>query len=67
MSEHARGRLIGIARRAAHRAPMETLKSALVSVGAGVEGDYKAAKHPRRGVTVLARDLGGRTFRACRS
>ncbi len=50
------GRLIGIAVRDAHRAPMRTLERALVVAGAGVEGDYKGAKHPRRGVTVLARE-----------
>jgi MOSC domain-containing protein YiiM len=56
MSESANGHLLGIAVRAAHRAPMQTLERALVAVGSGVEGDYKGAKHPRRGVTVLARE-----------
>jgi MOSC domain-containing protein YiiM len=50
------GRLVGIAVRTAHRAPMQTRRSALLSVGGGVEGDYKGVKHPRRGVTVLARE-----------
>jgi len=61
------GRLIGIAVRAAYRAPMQTLERAHIAVGGGVDGDYKGAKHPHRGVTVLAReaweaalaDLGG--------
>lgn len=50
------GRLIGIAVRDKHRAPMQTRDSALVSVGAGVEGDFKGIKHPRRGVSVLSRE-----------
>ncbi len=50
------GRLVGIAVRTAHRAPMQPRRSALLSVGGGVEGDYKGVKHPRRGVTVLARE-----------
>jgi MOSC domain-containing protein YiiM len=67
MSDGATGRLIGIAVRPAYRAPMQMLERALIADGGGVEGDYKGAKHPRRGVTVLAReaweaalaDLGG--------
>jgi MOSC domain-containing protein YiiM len=55
-SMSATGRLIGIAVRDAYRAPMQRRDSALLSVGAGVEGDYKGAKHPRRGVTVLSRE-----------
>jgi MOSC domain-containing protein YiiM len=35
---------------------MELRKRAFVAAGAGVEGDYKGAKYPRRGVTVLARE-----------
>jgi MOSC domain-containing protein YiiM len=35
---------------------MQTRADALISVGAGVEGDFKGLKHPRRGVTVLARE-----------
>ena len=50
------GRLIGIAVRDQHRAPMQTREDALVSVGAGVEGDFKGIKHPRRGVSVLSRE-----------
>jgi MOSC domain-containing protein YiiM len=56
MSAATHGRLIGIAVRAAHRAPMQTLERAQVAISGGVEGDYKGAKHPRRGVTVLARE-----------
>jgi MOSC domain-containing protein YiiM len=50
------GRLIGIAVRGARREPMRTLEGAFLAAGAGVEGDYKGVKHPRRGVTVLARE-----------
>jgi MOSC domain-containing protein YiiM len=56
MSERATGRLIGIAHRPAHRAPMQTVESALIEVGGGVEGDHKGRKFPRRGVTLLARE-----------
>lgn len=56
MSEPSAGRLIGIARRAARRAPMETVESVEIGANAGVEGDHKGAKFPRRGVTVLARE-----------
>jgi MOSC domain-containing protein YiiM len=56
VSSARRGRLIGIAVRAARRDPMQLLQSALVIAGAGVEGDHKGAKFPRRGVTVLARE-----------
>ena len=56
MSERATGRLIGIAHRPAHRAPMQTVDSALVETNGGVEGDHKGRKFPRRGVTLLARE-----------
>jgi MOSC domain-containing protein YiiM len=56
MSGVARGRLIGIARRAARRAPMETVDSVEISLEAGVAGDHKGAKFKRRAVTVLARE-----------
>jgi len=56
MSEGGAGRLIGIAVREGHRAPMQVRERALITGGAGVEGDYKGLKHPRRGVTVLARE-----------
>lgn len=47
------GRLVGIARRAAKRAPMEVLERALVSLEAGVEGDFRG-KPGKRQVTVLS-------------
>jgi len=56
MSDAASGRLIGIAWRPAHRAPMQTLESALIEEGGGVEGDHKGKKFPRRGVTLLSRE-----------
>jgi len=56
MSERTTGRLIGIARRPAHRAPMQTVEAALIEADGGVEGDHKGKKFPRRGVTILARE-----------
>ena len=56
MSERATGRLIGIARRPAHRAPMQTVEAPFIEDGGGVEGDHKGRKFPRRGVTILARE-----------
>ena len=50
------GTLIGIARKAAYRAPIETLTDAMVTPELGVAGDYKGAKYRRRAVTVLARE-----------
>ncbi len=47
------GRLIGIARRARPRAPMETLDATSVSTAAGVAGDIRG-KPGKRQVTVLA-------------
>ncbi|MGI9479101.1 MAG: MOSC domain-containing protein [Hyphomicrobiaceae bacterium] len=48
------GRLIGIARRAARRAPMEAVEQVPISLEAGLEGDHKGAKFPLRQVTVLS-------------
>jgi MOSC domain-containing protein YiiM len=48
------GRLIGIARRPARRAPLQEIAEGLVSITAGLEGDTKGAKYPRRQITVLA-------------
>ena len=50
------GRLIGIARRSASRAPMETLETGRISIEAGLEGDARGAKYPKRQITVLARE-----------
>jgi MOSC domain-containing protein YiiM len=48
------GRLAGIAGRMARRAPMQERAAGLVTVAAGLDGDFKGAKYPRRQVTVLA-------------
>ncbi|KAB2940649.1 MAG: MOSC domain-containing protein [Hyphomicrobium sp.] len=50
------GRLIGIARREARRAQMQTVDSVEISVETGVSGDHKGAKFKRRAVTILARE-----------
>jgi MOSC domain-containing protein YiiM len=54
------GRLVGMARRDAPRAPMETLESGRISVELGLEGDHRGirrlGKNPKRQVTVLARE-----------
>lgn len=50
------GRLIGIARRGRRLAPMQEVGSAAISCAAGLEGDFKGAKYPRRQITVLARE-----------
>jgi MOSC domain-containing protein YiiM len=66
------GRLIGIARRSAVRAPMEELNEGRITVDGGLEGDHKGPKFPKRRITVLAiedwlaalRDLGEADGRA---
>lgn len=50
------GKLVGIARRGAVRAPMEEIASGAISVDAGLEGDHKGPKFPRRRITVLTRE-----------
>jgi MOSC domain-containing protein YiiM len=54
------GRLIGMARRDAKRAPMETLERGRIGVEFGLEGDFRGlrrlGKEPNRQVTVLARE-----------
>ena len=50
------GRLVGIARRGERRAPMQEIAEGLVSLEAGLVGDYKVAKFPLRQITVLARE-----------
>lgn len=49
-------RLAAIAVRGARRAPMRLLDRVPVTVERGIEGDYKSLKHPRRAVTILARE-----------
>jgi MOSC domain-containing protein YiiM len=50
------GRLTGIARRNAVRAPMEEIDAGEITVEHGLEGDHKGPKFPRRRITVLARE-----------
>jgi MOSC domain-containing protein YiiM len=35
---------------------MQEIAEGLITVAAGLEGDYKGARHPRRQITVLARE-----------
>lgn len=49
------GKVLAIARRAASRAPMETLDAVAVTVAAGIEGDSRGRPHDRQ-VTVLTRE-----------
>ena len=50
------GRLIGIARRGARRAPMREIGDGQITLQGGLVGDFKGAKYPRRQITVLARE-----------
>ena len=50
------GRIIGLARRPERRAPMEEITHGAISAAAGLEGDFKGAKHPTRQITILARE-----------
>jgi MOSC domain-containing protein YiiM len=50
------GRVIGLARRAVSRAPMEEVSSCLVTPEIGVMGDCKGQRFPLRQVTILARE-----------
>ncbi len=56
MPQSAIGCLIGIARRPAPRARMETVEAADVMAGAGLDGDHKGAKFPTRGISVMSRE-----------
>ncbi|MFM1814108.1 MAG: hypothetical protein RLZ98_803 [Pseudomonadota bacterium] len=50
------GRLIGIARRARRRAPMEEIAEGRVTLEAGLEGDHKGARFRNRAITILSRE-----------
>ena len=50
------GRLIGIARRTARRAPMQEIGEGAITTEGGLAGDFKGPKYPRRQITVLARE-----------
>jgi MOSC domain-containing protein YiiM len=54
--ERKTGRLIGIARRAGRRAPMEELTGGSITREAGLVGDSRGAKFKSRQITVLARE-----------
>lgn len=60
MRRENEGRLIGIARHAFSRAPIETLDRVHVSIEGGVAGDFRGAVKPggkaRRQVTVMTRE-----------
>lgn len=49
-----RGRLAGLAWRAARRQPMIEVAAGEIAVGAGLVGDHKGARFANRAVTVLA-------------
>ncbi len=49
-------KLIGIARKAEHEAPMETTQSARIEVETGLSGDYSGKLFKKRQVTVLTRE-----------
>lgn len=50
------GRLMGIARRAARRTPMEEVSAGTIDLATGLAGDFKGAKYPRRQITILSRE-----------
>lgn len=50
------GRLLAIARRPAPFAPMEEIEQGAITTTAGLDGDHKGRKFPRRQITVLARE-----------
>ena len=48
--------LIGIARRAKSRVPMEILTEGLITFESGLTGDFRGAKFKSRQITILARE-----------
>ena len=48
--------LIGIARHAKSRAPMEILAEGMITFESGLTGDYRGAKFKSRQITILARE-----------
>jgi MOSC domain-containing protein YiiM len=56
MTDAPPGRLIGIARRPAPRAPMEEVAAGRIGIDTGLDGDHKGPKFALRRITVLARE-----------
>lgn len=50
------GMLAGIARRSARGAPMEEVERVMIRQNAGLEGDYKGARHMERRVSLMTRE-----------
>jgi MOSC domain-containing protein YiiM len=50
------GRLIGIARKAERRAPVELIERGRITVEAGLDGDWRGPKSEDRRVTVMTRE-----------
>lgn len=51
------GQLLGIARKTAHRAPMEVLEEVQVTQASGVAGDYRGGVPRKRQVTLLSAEV----------
>ena len=56
MTDLIGGTLIGLARRAASRVPMESVACGMITREAGLTGDFRGAKFPNRQITVLAHE-----------
>jgi MOSC domain-containing protein YiiM len=50
------GRLIGIARKSARRAPVELIERGRISVDGGLEGDWRGPRSENRRITVMTRE-----------
>jgi MOSC domain-containing protein YiiM len=50
------GRLIGIARKAERRAPVELIERGRISMEAGLDGDWRGPKSEDRRITVMTRE-----------
>ncbi len=56
------GRLVGIARKAERRAPMELIARGHISIAGGLSGDHRGPKHPKRRLTVMAEEAWAATL-----